>query len=111
MKTKINQELRQINGKPLQEGDQAKPETLKTITLKDILLTVALSTSKEDKEHELEDFQLCVKLQNVTTELDLDNKEASRLQEKLSGKYPILIVGQVNAILEGKENPIKEAKK
>lgn len=99
MKIKINQELKNIDGSPLMNGDNV-------ITLKEILLSSALVTLKDDSTHGMQDFELSLKIQTAKDEIELTSEDVVRLKEKIKFGYTTIIVGQVNYILEGKENPL-----
>lgn len=100
MKIKINQELRNIDGSTLMEGT-------KPILLKTVLLNSALVTLKDDTTHGTQDFELSLKIQKAKDEVELTSEDVVRLKEKMKFSYTTLIIGQVEYILEGKENPLK----
>jgi hypothetical protein len=100
MKVTVNQTLLSEDGTPLKEGD-------KELNLKDSLSRIALADLDKEEKAKLEDFNLFLKIKESKDVLELDNKEASRLQEKANKGYSTLLYGQINMILEGKENPLK----
>ena len=101
MKINLQQPIKQIDGKPLTD------EQNKEVILKKILLTLALFDKKEDESKKLLDFDLAIKIRNSNSTLELQNEELVRIQQKAKGFLSTLVLGQVNAILEGHENPIK----
>jgi len=100
MKVTVNQPVLNMTGKPFREGD-------KVIIVKDLLMQVALADLDKEEKAKLDDFNLFLKLKECKEEVELTNTEASRLQEKVKKNFGILIYGQLDAILEGKANPIK----
>ena len=100
MKVTLNQPLRNMRGEVLKEGTT-------DLLLKDVLMAVALADLDKEEKAKLEDFNLFLKVKSASEEVELDNKELTRLQEKIKKAYSTLIYGQVNMILEGKGNPIK----
>ncbi|MBE9468961.1 MAG: hypothetical protein IMY72_11680 [Bacteroidetes bacterium] len=101
MKINLQQPIKQINGKTLID------EQNKEVLLKSILLTLAILEKEDEVEKKLLDFDLAIKIQNSNSTLELKNEELVRIQQKAKGFLSTLVLGQVNAILEGHENPIK----
>ena len=103
MKIDLTQNLYDTAGNKLtvKESDQViTPE------LRIFLKNIALSETEDSKDNKDMDFNIFIELNNADKEVELDNKKIVRLQEKLPKVYGILIYGQINAILEGKENPL-----
>jgi len=107
MKIDLTQNLYDTAGNKLtvRENDQViTPE------LRIFLKNIALSETEDSKDNKDTDFNIFLELNNTNKEVELDNKKIVRLQEKLHKVYGILIYGQINAILEGKENPLVKTK-
>lgn len=103
MKINLKQILKQINGTNLVD-EKNKPVELKTILVK-----AALQDIKENDEvNKVSDFNIAMKIEKEDKEVELSNTELTRLQTKIKSIYATLIVGQVNDILEGKENPLNK---
>ena len=101
MKIKLEKKIKQIDGKVIKNEDNT------TLFLKDVLVNTALQETDKEDQNKLSDFQIALKIQNAGKEVELTTKEIVRLQEKVKKGFTRLIVGQVNELLEGKENPIK----
>jgi len=103
MKINLEQNLKQINGTNLVD------EKNKLVGLKTILIKAALTDIKEnDDSNKVSDFNIAMKIEKADKEVELGNSELTRLQKKVSSLYATLVVGQVNEILEGKENPLNK---
>ena len=103
MKINLKQNLKQINGTNLVD------EKNKLVDLKTILIKAALTDIKEnDDSNKVSDFNIAMKIEKADKEVELGNSELTRLQKKVLSLYATLVVGQVNEILEGKENPLNK---
>lgn len=109
MKINIAQKLYKKDGTPLQlvEEDGTKTDYL----LKEALIKSALTETDNDTKQKTSDFSIFLKLQQAKKEVTLENKEVTRLQKKSEVVHGVLVFGQINEILEGRENPIKEKEK
>ena len=99
MKVNIEQALRDFKGKVVTEGD-------KEVTLKDVLVSIALADLDKEGKDKVGDFNIFMKISNAEKEVDLDSKECTRLQEKVKQTHGTLVVGQITPILDGKPNPL-----
>lgn len=100
MKVKLDSTLITVDGKVWKENG-------KEILIKDILLATALGDLDKEDKAKLDDFNLFLKIKEQCEEIELIASECARLQDKAKKMYGTLIFGQINAILEGKENPLK----
>jgi lipopolysaccharide export system protein LptC len=104
MKINIKQKLYNSEGKPFKVKSEDGKE--KELTLKEVLVQAALAETDKDTKQKGSDFQIFLKLQSADKQVELENKNIVRLQKKLEQTHTTLIFGQVNDVLEGKENPL-----
>lgn len=96
MRIKLDEVLKDVDGKtPLKIQDG------KTITLKDICIQAILTPDeKETPESKYKDYLIYVKL--MSEEDDFTIEDIARLKEKIGKIYAPLILGQAWDILENK---------
>jgi len=107
MKIDLTQNLYDTSGNKLTVKEN---EQIITPELRIFLKNIALSETDDSKNNKDIDFNIFLELNNTNEEVELENKKIVRLQEKLPKVYGILIYGQINAILEGKKNPLAKTK-
>lgn len=103
MKVTVNQPLYEINGEEIKSEEGS-------VLLKDLLMRAALADLDKEEKSKLDDFNLFLKIKTEGNEIEFTNSELSRLQEKVKKSYATLLYGQINFILEGKDNPLKLVK-
>ena len=84
-------------------------DNLEKLTLRNICQECLFSDhpDEKDKTQKSAKFALAMKINNADDEIELELKEISRIQKLVEIRYEPLIVGQVDALLEGKEIEFK----
>ncbi len=105
MKIDLTQNLYNANGEKLTISNDAGKQEAPQLGV--LLKNIALTELEKEETNKAKDFDIFMKLNEAKKEIDLTNEELVRLQNKLPKIYGILIYGQINSILEGKNNPLK----
>ena len=97
MKVKVNNQLNDVEGKPLQ-GDKSK-----TLTMRDVCINSLLTPVQGDDEKiKWEKYEIFKKLRDATDEVELKLEELSLLKKAVGKLQPPLLMGQIWEMLEGK---------
>jgi len=97
MKVKINQELKDVDGKAIQAG--AKPRLL----LQDVCINALLTPNQKDEEKQKWDkYELYKKVRDAKAEVELLAEEISLIKKSIAIVNPPLIMGQAWEMLENK---------
>jgi hypothetical protein len=96
MKLKINQELKDAEGKSIIAAE-GRPKLL----LKDVCITSILSPIKDDDEKtKFNKYEIFKKLRDVKTEVELTAEEIALLKKCIAFFQPQLIMGQCFEMIE-----------
>jgi len=97
MKVKVNNQLNDVEGKPLQ-GDKSK-----TLTMRDVCINSLLTPVQGDDEKiKWEKYEIFKKLRDSADEVELKLEELSLLKKAVGKLQPPLLMGQIWEMLEGK---------
>jgi len=112
MKINVIQELKQLNGSPLETGSQICPACRRPVgesrafLLREVCTNALMFSDQRDQPtggEKVERYQLALLIQNNDS-LNVKAKDITLLQEQINKAYPNpLIVAQAWAMLEGVE--------
>jgi len=99
MKLKINQELKDAEGKAIITGPNKPHLYLKDICISSILQPV----QGEDEKTKWAKYEIFKKIRDAKTEVDLITEEIAVIKKAISHFQPVLIMGQSFEMIEGKK--------
>lgn len=97
MKVKVNNQLKDVEGKPLQ-GDKGKSLTMRDVCINSLLTPV----QGDDEKVKWEKYEIFKKLRDAEDEVELKLEELNIVKKAVGKIQSQLLMGQVWEMLEGK---------
>jgi hypothetical protein len=97
MKVKINQQLKDVEGKPL-NGDKGKALTMRDVCINSLLTPIQGDVEKDKWEK----YEIFKKLRDANSEVELKLEELNTIKKAVGKIQPPLLMGEVFDMLEGK---------
>lgn len=97
MKLKINQSLKDIEGKPL-KGEKGVVLTMREICINSLLTPI----QGDDEKAKWEKYEIFKKFRDAKDELELKTEEVVIIKKAVGKIQPPLLMGQVWDMIEGK---------
>ena len=95
MKVKVNNQLKDVEGKPLQ-GEKGKPLTMRDVCINSLLTPV----QGDDEKVKWEKYEIYKKLRDATDECELKLEELNVVKKAVGKIQSQLLMGQVWEMLE-----------
>ncbi|MDH7555283.1 MAG: hypothetical protein QHH74_16715 [Spirochaetota bacterium] len=95
---KIDQQLKDIEGKPLISGDKGKVLTMRDICINSLLTPI----QGDDEKAKWEKYEIFKKLRDANSEVELKLEELNIIKKAVGKIQPPLLMGEVFDMLEGK---------
>jgi len=108
-KIDVSQKMYTIEGEVIKQKESPESEE-KAMTLRDVLVACAMNEMPKEElaaTRKAEYFILGMEIKKAKDFVEIKNKDKTDLDERCSSLFNTSIYGQVNHILEGKNNPLK----
>lgn len=97
MKVKVNNQLKDVEGKPLQ-GEKGKPLTMRDVCINSLLTPV----QGDDEKAKWEKYEIFKSMRDSKEEVDLKIEQITILKKAVGKVQPPLLMGQIWDMLENK---------
>jgi len=97
MKVKINEQLKDVEGKPL-KGEKERPLTMRDVCINSLLTPV----QGDDEKVKWEKYEIFKSMRDSKEEVDLKIEQITILKKSVGKVQPPLLMGQIWDMLENK---------